>query len=350
VRADDERMRADDAVLAQEPARDAERVLAPQPVLALEPVLALDNVTKEYALPRRSLRAPRPHVRAVADVSLSVAPAQSVGIVGESGSGKSTLGRLALAITEPTSGRVLLDGVDPATVRGAARRRLGRSVQGIFQDPTGSLDPRRSVGASIAESLEVGGLRGAALTERTAELLALVGLDPARADDRPRRFSGGQRQRVVIARALAAEPRLLVADEPVSALDVSVQAQVLNLFRDLQDDSGVASLFISHDLAVVGFVSDVVVVMFHGRVVETGSAYDVLASPAHPYSVALRAAASEHPEARESIALADAAPAATGCVYRSRCPIAMPVCAEVVPELVAIAPDRQAACHALTAP
>jgi oligopeptide/dipeptide ABC transporter ATP-binding protein len=314
------------------------------------PVLALEDVSKVYTLPRESLRHARRDLHAVDHVTFDVLPAQTVGVVGESGSGKSTLGRLALAISEPTSGRVRLDGTDPSTVRGRERRRIGRSVQGIFQDPTGALDPRRSIGASIAESLEVGGLHGSALRDRTAELLRMVGLDPARSAERPRRFSGGQRQRVVIARALAANPRLLVADEPVSALDVSVQAQILNLFRDLQQQDGVASLFISHDLAVVGFVSDVVVVMFHGRVVETGSAYDVLASPAHPYSMALRAAAAETPTARESISVSDAEPATSGCIYRLRCPLAMQVCAEISPKLLPIAPGRTAACHAVTAP
>ena len=315
-----------------------------------EPIIGLDHVSKIYALRRTSFRGPHPELRAVRDVTLAIEAGRTVGVVGESGSGKSTLGRMALAMLQPTEGTVLIDGVDPSAVRGRERRMLRRKVQGIFQDPTSALNPRQSVGDSIAESLIVGGYRGAELRERTDALLELVGLDPRRSGDRPRQFSGGQRQRVVIARALAAEPSALIADEPVSALDVSVQAQVLNLFRDLQLGQNLASLFISHDLAVVAFVADTVVVMYLGEVVETGTVQDVLVAPAHPYTIALRDAArvgEQRTELPLRIADTTEALAHQGCVFRARCPIAMPVCETERPELVDIGAGRTAACHAL---
>lgn len=309
-------------------------------------IVELDAVSKVYRLPRARLTERR-ELAAVRGADVTVRRGRTIGVVGESGSGKTTLGRLALALTPPTDGVVRIDGIDMSTVRGAELRRLRRSVQAVFQDPTGALNPRRTVRRSVEEPLRVGGGRGRALHDRVDELLLLVGIDPRTADRRPGDFSGGQRQRVVIARALAADPAAVVADEPVSALDASVQAQVLNLFRDLQQERGLGCLFISHDLAVVGFVADDIAVMYLGRLVETGPAADVLAGPAHPYTRALRAAADMTRSAERDGA---AEPPARGCPYADRCSLVMPVCHEQEPELLPVAADRRVACHAVTGP
>lgn len=320
------------------------------PLVRAPTVLQLEHVSKVYRLKRTRLRQPRSVLHAVRDASFEVHEGETVGVVGESGSGKSTLGRMAMALSTPSSGLVRIDGVDAAEARGSRLRALRRTVQGIFQDPTAALNPRRSIFASIAEPLLASGMSVAAVKERVAELLEMVGLDPSRADERPRRFSGGQRQRVVIARALATLPRVIVADEPVSALDVSVQAQILNLFRDLQRTHRLSSIFISHDLAVISYVADRVVVMYLGDIVETGSVRDVLDAPAHPYTVALRdaAAAGENHEALQTTAALSVLDLqAQGCPFRSRCPLVMPVCETDRPALSPYGEGRQVACHAV---
>jgi peptide/nickel transport system ATP-binding protein len=263
----------------------------PRGLRMTEPLLVIDRVSKQYRLPREHLLAVAPVVQALDDVSFTLQPGRSLGIVGESGSGKSTLARLVMALEAPTHGRVILDGQDLNTLSPAELRRTRSKVQMVFQDPYGSLDPRRTVGQTVAEPLAV--LHGASRSQqraRAAEALEAVGLRAADLAKYPHEFSGGQRQRIAIARALITRPKLIVADEPVSALDVSVQAQVLNLMQDLQDQFGVTYLFISHDLSVVDLVCDEVVVLQAGRIVEQGPPARLFQRPEHPYTQRLLAA------------------------------------------------------------
>ncbi|SDE61817.1 ATP-binding cassette domain-containing protein [Rhodospira trueperi] len=256
------------------------------------PVLEARGVSRAYPLPRPHPLAPRPVRHAVADISLTLARGESLGIVGESGCGKSTLARLLTALEPPDAGTVLIAGRDPNALDKAALRRLRRSVQMVFQDPMGSLDPRWPVWRIVAEPL-VGLAPEVARADRRArvvEALAAVGLGEETLTRYPHQFSGGQRQRIAIARALVTDPDIVVADEPVSALDVSVQAQVLNLFLELRRRRGLALLFISHDLDVVRHVTERIMVMDRGRVVEAGPTAEVLARPAHPHTAALLAA------------------------------------------------------------
>jgi peptide/nickel transport system ATP-binding protein len=255
------------------------------------PLLRVERVGKAYRLPRESLLGPAPQLQALDDVSFTLHAGRSLGIVGESGSGKSTLARLVMALEAPTQGRVLLDGQDLHALSPQALRAMRARMQMVFQDPYGSLDPRRKVGQTVAEPLAV--LHGASRPEqrtRAAEALEAVGLRAADLDKYPHEFSGGQRQRIAIARALITRPKLIVADEPVSALDVSVQAQVLNLMQDLQDAYGVTYLFISHDLSVVDLVCDEVIVLEGGRIVEQGDPDRIFQRPQHPYTQRLLAA------------------------------------------------------------
>ncbi|MEN9417862.1 MAG: hypothetical protein RI988_1482 [Pseudomonadota bacterium] len=255
------------------------------------PLLAFEHVSKTYRLPRESLFTPAPQVQALQDVSFVLQAGKSLGIVGESGSGKSTLARLVLALEEPTQGCVRLEGQDLNALTSAQLRAARARMQMVFQDPYGSLDPRRTVGQTVAEPLAV--LHGASREEqrvRAAEVLEAVGLRATDVHKYPHEFSGGQRQRIAIARALITRPKLIVADEPVSALDVSVQAQVLNLMQDLQDAFGVTYLFISHDLSVVDLVCDEVIVLQGGRIVEQGDPDALFTRPQHPYTQRLLAA------------------------------------------------------------
>jgi peptide/nickel transport system ATP-binding protein len=255
------------------------------------PLLRVERLGKRYRLPRETLFAPPHEVEALVDLSFDLHAGRSLGIVGESGSGKSTLARLVMALEAPTAGRVVLDGEDLHALAPAALRRARAKVQMVFQDPYGSLDPRRTVGQTVAEPLAV--LHGASRDEqraRAVEALEAVGLSAADLGKVPHEFSGGQRQRIAIARALITRPKLIVADEPVSALDVSVQAQVLNLMQDLQDQFGVTYLFISHDLAVVDLVCDEVIVLQAGRMVERGDPDTLFQRPQHPYTQRLIAA------------------------------------------------------------
>ncbi len=256
------------------------------------PLLAVEDLARHYHLPRRHPFTALVVVQALAGVSFTMTTGRNLGVVGESGSGKSTLARLVMALEAPSAGRVRLEGVDLHVLPAEALRRARARLQMVFQDPYGSLDPRRSVLQTVAEPL--GLLHGASRAEqreRAAEMLAAVGLRAADGARHPHEFSGGQRQRIAIARALITRPKLIVADEPVSALDVSVQAQVLNLMQDLQDRFGVTYLFISHDLAVVDRVCDELVVMSEGRIVERGPAQALLRAPQHPCTQSLIAAA-----------------------------------------------------------
>jgi peptide/nickel transport system ATP-binding protein len=255
------------------------------------PLLQAQNLTKRYRLPRGSLLAPAPEVQALDGVSFTLQAGKSLGVVGESGSGKSTLARLVMALETPSSGQVLLDGTDLHALDAAALREQRAKLQMVFQDPFGSLDPRRTVLQTVAEPLAV--LHRASIAEqreRAAEALNAVGLAAAEFVRVLGQVGGGQRQRIAIARALITRPRLIVADEPVSALDVSVQAQVLNLMQDLQERFNVSYLFISHDLAVVDLVCDEVIVLKSGRIVEQGSPDQLFHQPQHPYTRQLLAA------------------------------------------------------------
>jgi len=261
------------------------------------PLLVVENLGKRYRLSRRSLLMPAPQVQALAGVGFTLRAGRSLGIVGESGSGKSTLARLVMALEPPSEGRVLLNGHDLHRLDAAALRRARSQVQMVFQDPFGSLDPRRSVRQTVCEPLAV--LLNASRAEqleRAAEALDAVGLRSSDLDKYPHEFSGGQRQRIAIARALITRPALIVADEPVSALDVSVQAQVLNLMQDLQERHGVTYLFISHDLAVVGLLCDEVIVLHQGRIVEQGAPETLFSRPQHPYTQRLLAAVPGAPQ------------------------------------------------------
>ncbi len=290
-------------------------------------------------------------VQAVTDVSLSVGRGEAVGLVGESGSGKSTIGRLLLGLLPPSAGRVLLDGTDLTGNRGEALRQVRRRMQLVFQDPYSSLDPRRRVGDQIADGLAIHGLvPQAGRRAAVAALLEQVGLPPGHAGRFPHEFSGGQRQRVGIARALATGPEFLVADEPVSALDVSVQAQVLALLADLRTRLDLGLLFISHDLHVVRSLCDRVLVLYLGRVMEEGPAADVLRDPRHPYTRALLSASpSLDPARRRTRILLGGDPPSpanppSGCVFRTRCSWAVPDCAGAVPALRPVGPRHNAAC------
>jgi peptide/nickel transport system ATP-binding protein len=258
------------------------------------PLIEARSLTRRYRLPRTSLLHPRPVLTAVADTSFTIRAGETLGIVGESGSGKSTLARMVMAFEKPDAGDVLFQGQNLHALTPAALRKLRQRFQMVFQDPFGSLDPRRRVGWSIAEPLRAIGVDGDT-ARRTAEALEQVGLHPADADKYPHEFSGGQRQRIAIARAIVTRPALLVADEAVSALDVSVQAQILNLLMDLQDDLGLGILFISHDLAVVASICDHLLVMQHGQPLESGPASQILRSPAHLYTQTLLKAAGMTP-------------------------------------------------------
>jgi oligopeptide/dipeptide ABC transporter ATP-binding protein len=285
----------------------------------------------------RSLFGAGPVLRAVSAVDLAVERRQIVGLVGESGSGKSTVGRLMLALLPPTAGRVVFDGLDLAELAPAELRRQRRRLQLVFQDPYSSLDPRRPVGDQIAEGLHVHAIGAAAGRRgRVGELLAEVGLEPGHAGRYPHEFSGGQRQRIAIARALATAPEFIVADEPVSALDVSIQAQVLTLLDRVRGDHGLSILFISHDLAAVRSLCDRVVVLYLGRVVEAGPTARVFDRPRHPYSAALMSAVPSLTRRRRPRLLLEGDPPSpidppSGCAFRTRCPFALAACAEAVP-------------------
>ena len=302
---------------------------------------------------RRGLFGPALPVRALNGVSFTLTAGHTRAVVGESGCGKSTLARVLTMVEPPTSGQLLIDGADVAGGDAATRRRLRPQVQIVFQNPYGSLNPRQTVGAALQEPLLAQGVGSAEEREQAArEMLRKVGLREEHFSRYPHMFSGGQRQRIAIARALMLRPRVLVLDEPVSALDVSIRAQVLNLLADLQAEFAVAYVFISHDLSVVRHVADDVMVMYLGSVVEHGTREAIFGSPQHPYTRALLSATPTVDAAsrRERIVLKGELPSPldppAGCTFHTRCPIAMPVCRQQVPVLAWHA-QREAACHAL---
>jgi oligopeptide transport system ATP-binding protein len=316
------------------------------------PLLELESLQVRFPVERGFFGRGTRVVHAVEDVSLTVAAGEAVGLVGESGCGKTTLGRALLRLIEPTSGTIRFNGEDITHLPAGELRSRRRQFQMIFQDPFGSLNPRLTVGQSLAEPLEIHGIAStpAERTERIAALLRSVGLHADHADRYPHEFSGGQRQRIVIARALAVEPKLLVCDEPVSALDVSVQAQVVNLLQDLQRERGVALLFISHDLAVVEHLCQRVAVMYLGRVVELGPAREVCRRPSHPYTAALLSAVPtlDATSRQKRIVLRGDPPSPidppSGCPFHPRCPIAQDRCRSERPALREIQPGRWSAC------
>ena len=316
-------------------------------------LLEVQNLKVHFPVQRSLLGRAREFVRAVDDVSFTLAPGETVGLVGESGCGKTTLGRAVIKLIEPTAGRIVFEGEDIAQLSGRQLRQRRRRFQMVFQDPYNSLDPRCTVADSLGEALDIHGLAAdaAARRARLEMLLTNVGLDPAHAQRYPHEFSGGQRQRIGIARALAVQPQLIVCDEPVSALDVSVQAQIINLLQDLQREHGIAYLFVAHDLAVVEHISRRVLVMYLGRIVEAGDAKSVCRSPRHPYTQALLSAVPVvDPDAkRQRILLAGDVPSPIhppgGCPFHPRCPVAEARCKTEVPSLRELEPGRFAACH-----
>jgi oligopeptide/dipeptide ABC transporter ATP-binding protein len=317
------------------------------------PLLRVRDLQKHFPITKGLFGRTVGHVRAVDGVSLDVAASETVGLVGESGCGKTTTGRAILRLIEPTAGEVHFDGVDVRALGAGDLRRLRRHVQIVFQDPFSSLNPRMTVGATIREGLTIHRLaEGAGADRRVRELLDEVGLRPEYAGRYPHEFSGGQRQRVGIARALAVEPKLIVCDEPVSALDVSVQAQVINLLQDLQRQRGLAYLFIAHDLSVVEHMADRVAVMYLGRIVELAPSRLLYAEPLMPYTQALLSAipVPSPGAARRRIVLTGDVPSPanppSGCVFHPRChhPARDAACAAIVPPLEEKAPGHWAAC------
>ena len=318
------------------------------------PLLEVQNLKVYFPVKQGVFSRVRAHVQAVDEVSFSIAPGETLGLVGESGCGKTTLGRAIVRLVEPTAGRVLFEGDDLAKMSGADLQARRRRLQMIFQDPYGSLNPRMTVEDIIGEALDIHGLAESkpARAKRVAELLKAVGLDAVYAQRYPHEFSGGQRQRIGIARALAVEPKLIVCDEPVSALDVSVQAQIINLLQDLQQQHGLAYLFIAHDLAVVEHISRRVMVMYLGKIVEVAEAKTLLRAPKHPYTQALISAVPEvDPDTkRQRIVLSGDVPSPihppSGCHFHPRCPLAeKPRCQRDAPPLREVTATHSAACH-----
>ena len=314
------------------------------------PVLQAQALTRHYPVSRGWLRAPG-SVQALNGVSFTLQAGRTLAVVGESGCGKSTLARQLTLIEPPTSGALLLGGQDAATADATTRAQLRRQVQMVFQNPYASLNPRKTIAAALAEPLAINtGLSKAERAERVQQMLQRVGLRPEHAQRYPHMFSGGQRQRVAVARAMMLQPAVVVADEPTSALDVSIQAQILNLFMDLQEATGSAYVFISHNLSVVAHVAHDVMVMYLGRAVEQGPKVQVLEAPLHPYTRALLAALPtlDRSARRVHIPLAGEMPSPlnppTGCAFHTRCPLVQARCRQELPLLREVA-GRQVACH-----
>ncbi|MEI4487796.1 oligopeptide/dipeptide ABC transporter ATP-binding protein [Frigidibacter sp. MR17.14] len=314
----------------------------------METLLEVQGLNKSYPVGRSGLFGKR-MMQVLRDVSLSVAPGEVLGLVGESGSGKSTIGKAVLRLIDSESRGMRFQGQELKGIAPEKLRALRKDMQIIFQDPYASLDPRKTIRATLSEALDTHGLHtGPARGPRLLALMEMVGLNPSFLDRRPHEFSGGQRQRIGIARALAVEPKFIVCDEAVSALDVSIQAQVLNLLADLRQSQGISLLFISHDLSVVRFISDRIMVLYLGRVMEVGPADAVHFTPRHPYTAALVSAEPSLRHESRRIRLEGDIPSPlnppTGCVFRTRCPYALPACAAAVPELRPAGEGRMTAC------
>src|SRR5919107_476837 len=321
-----------------------------------EVILHAENLVKHYPIRTGILRRTTGHVKAVDGVSFELHKGETLGVVGESGCGKSSLGRMLMRLEEPTAGKLIFDGVDVYSQKGSAMRRLRRDIQIVFQDPYTSLNPRKTVGDIVGEPFDIhpdavpkGGKR-----RRVQELLDLVGLNPEHINRYPHQFSGGQRQRIGIARALALKPEIIVCDEPVSALDVSIQAQVINLLEGLQNEMGLSYIFIAHDLSVVRHISNRVAVMYLGRIVEIGNDKEIYEEPTHPYTQALLSAVPVPDPTlrghRDQIVLEGDVPSPanppSGCRFRTRCWKAQEICANVEPPLAPSAKSAHpSACH-----
>ena len=316
------------------------------------PIIETRDVTKFFSAGRDPLGRARPMLKAVDGVSLAIQRGETLALVGETGSGKTTFGRLLLGLYQPTSGDIRYRGMSILDRRGPAARTVRRQVQGVFQDPYSSLNPTMTVGQALTEVLRVHRVvPRQQRAERVAELLSTVGLSPAQAARRPLAFSGGERQRVGIARALAVEPEIVIADEPLSALDVSIQAQILNLMIRLQDERGLTYLFVTHDLDVARHISARTAVLYLGRVVELAPTADIFAQPLHPYTQALVRAAPRLTTRRKAPKpvltgdIPNAIERPAGCHFHPRCPMVMAVCREREPALLALADNRFVACH-----
>ncbi len=320
--------------------------------MSAHPLVAARGLCKSFQPRGGWFGAKRPAFHAVDRVDLDIQPSEIVGLVGESGSGKSTLGRILVRLMDPDAGSLHFNGTDLLALKGGELRRLRRDFQIVFQDPYGSLNPRMKIGAAIGEPLTIHKLVDgrSERNERVAELLTQVGLDPKMAARYPHEFSGGQRQRIGIARAIACGPKFVVADEPVSALDAPVQAQIINLLVDLQEQLDLSYLFIAHDLHVVRHICQRVAVMYFGRVVEQAPAEELYEAPRHPYTKALLAATPTiRPGAARAPALAGEPPSQTtppgGCPFHPRCPEAIAECRHQEPALLQISEDHRVACH-----
>ena len=317
--------------------------------MAEDVILQVKNLKKYFNLDNNRT------LKAVDGLNFSIRRGETFGLVGESGCGKSTAGRTIINLYQATDGEIIFNGKNTAQLSGKERAKFNRQMQMVFQDPYASLNPRMTVGKIIAEGLDIHGLhKGAkARKARVAQLLNDVGLNEEHANRFPHEFSGGQRQRIGIARALAIEPQFIIADEPISALDVSVQAQVVNLFKKLQQDHGLTYLFIAHDLAMVKHISDRIGVMYLGKLVEVATSEKLNAKPLHPYTQSLLSAIPlpdpDMQKARERIILEGEIPSPlnppSGCPFRTRCPAAMPQCAESMPEFKEVEPGHHVACH-----
>ncbi|HEY8477320.1 MAG TPA: dipeptide ABC transporter ATP-binding protein [Chloroflexota bacterium] len=317
------------------------------------PLLEVENLRMWFPIHQGILQRQVGWVRAVDDVSFFIRKGETLGLVGESGCGKSTTGRAILQLYRPTGGSVRFNGQDLTRLKGEELRKMRRKIQMIFQDPYASLNPRMTVGSIIGEPLEIHNLaRGKEKEERVQELLRLVGLNPYFANRYPHEFSGGQRQRIGIARALAVQPEFIVCDEPISALDVSIQAQIINLLEDLQERFGLTYLFIAHDLAVVRHISDRIAVMYLGKIVEIATREELYENPLHPYTKALLSAVPvpdpQVERRRERIILTGDVPSPvnppSGCRFHPRCPYAQADCSERVPDLVEVSKDHWVSC------